>query len=166
MDKLKRGVEFLANVAIIVVAVAVCAVLVRQYVFPGAEPASPRPVVGSKLELPGVDLSSGGKTLLIVLQQGCRFCTESGPFYQRLAREAATRAPGVRLFAVLPQEPDEGRRYLSTLGVPEVGVRQASLSALGVGGTPTLIMVSNGTVLDVWVGKLDAAEESQVLGKL
>ena len=166
MDKLKRGAEFLANVAIVVVAVAVCAVLVRQYVFPGAEPESPRPAVGSKIELPGVDLSSGGKTLLVVLQPGCRFCTESGPFYQRLAREAATRARGVKVVAVLPQDPDEGRRYLSTLGVTEVDVKQAPLTALGVGGTPTLIMVSGGTVSDVWVGKLGAAEESQVLGKL
>jgi hypothetical protein len=166
MNKLKQKVEFLANVAIIVVAVAVCAVLVRQYVIPGAEPASPRPAVGSKIELPGVDFSSEGKTLLLVLQQGCRFCTESGPFYQRLAREAATRARGVKVVAVLPQDPEEGRRYLSTLGMPEVDVKQASLTALGVGGTPTLIMVSDGAVSDVWVGKLDAAEESQVLGKL
>jgi hypothetical protein len=70
------------------------------------------------------------------------------------------------MVAVLPQEPDEGRRYLSTLGVPDVEVKQASLNGLGVSGTPTLIMVSNGTVSDVWVGKLDAAKESQVLGKL
>lgn len=166
MNKLKQKVEFLANVAIIVVAVAVCAVLFRQYAFHAAEPESPRPAVGSKVELPGVDLSSGGKTLLVVLQEGCRFCTESGPFYQRLAREVAARARGVKVVAVLPQDPDEGRRYLSTLGVPDVEVKQASLTALGVGGTPTLIMVSDGTVSDVWVGKLDAAEESQVLGKL
>lgn len=166
MSKLKQNVEFLANVAIIVVAVAVCAALVRQYVFTGAEPESPRPAVGSKLELPGVDSSSGGKTLLLVLQEGCRFCTESGPFYQKLAREVATRARGVKVVAVLPQDPDEGRRYLSTLGLPGVEVRQASLKNLNVGGTPTLIMVSDGTVSDVWVGKLDPAEESQVLGKL
>jgi hypothetical protein len=166
MNKLKQNVEFLANVAIILLAVAICAVLARQYVFPGAEPGSPRPAVGSKLELPGVDLSSGGKTLLLVLQQGCHFCTESGPFYQKLAREVTERARGVKVVAVLPQAPDEGRRYLSTLGVPEVEVRQASPKDLGVEGTPTLIMVSDGTVSDVWVGKLDAAEEAQVLGKL
>jgi hypothetical protein len=111
-------------------------------------------------------LSSGGKTLLLVLQRGCHFCTESGPFYQKLTREVAQRAGEVKMVAVLPQEPDEGRRYLSTLGVAEVEVRQASLKNLNVGGTPTLIMVSNGKVSDVWVGKLDAAEEAQVLGKL
>lgn len=166
MNKLKQKIEFLANVAIIVVAVAVCAVLVRQHVFHGAGPESLRPAVGSKIELPGVDFSPEGKTLLIVLQPGCRFCTESGPFYQRLAREVATRARDVKVLAVLPQDPDEGRRYLTTLGVPDVEVKQASLTALGVEGTPMLIMVSGGAVSDVWVGKLDAAEESQVLGKL
>jgi hypothetical protein len=166
MNKLKQNVEFLANVAIIVVAVAICAVLVRQYVFPGAEPEAPRPAVGSKIELPGVDLSSNGKTLLLVLQQGCHFCTESGPFYQKLSREVATRAREVKLVAVLPQAMDEGRRYLDSLGVPDVEVKQVSLKNLSVGGTPTLIMVNNGTVSDVWVGKLDAAGEAQVLGKL
>ncbi|MET0622926.1 MAG: hypothetical protein ABW250_08100 [Pyrinomonadaceae bacterium] len=166
MSRLKQNVEFLANVAIIVVAVAVCAVLVRHYVFPGVGAAPPRPAVGSKIEIPGVDLSDGGKTLLLVLQQGCHFCTESGPFYQKLAREVASRARDVKVVAVLPQAPDEGRRYLSTLGVPEVEVRQASLKDLSVEGTPTLIMVSKGTVSDIWVGKLDAAEESQVLAKL
>lgn len=166
MNKLRQNVEFLANVAIIIVVVVICATLVRQYVSPGADPASPRPAVGAKIELPGVDLSSGGKTLLLVLQPGCRYCTESGPFYQKLAREVATHARAVKVVAVLPQDPDEGRRYLSALGVPEVDVKQASLDALGVGGTPTLIMISNGTVSDVWVGKLNAAEESQVLGKL
>jgi hypothetical protein len=166
MSKLKQNIEFLANVSIIVVAVALCAVLVRQYVFPPPGPVSRQPVVGSKLELPGMDLASNDKTLLLVLQKGCHFCSESGSFYQKLAREEAVRSGQVKIVAVLPQEPSEGQRYLSEIGVPAVDVRQASLDSLSVGGTPTLIMVNRGTVSDVWVGKLDAAEESQVLSKL
>jgi thiol-disulfide isomerase/thioredoxin len=163
MSKLKQHVEFLANVAIIVVAVALCAVLVRQYLFAGAATQTPQPAVGAKINLPGVDLSAQDKTLLLVLQKGCHYCSESAPFYQRLAREAADR---VRLVAVLPQAVEEGRGYLSELGVPALDVRQAKLGSLEVGGTPTLIMLNRGTVTDVWVGKLDAAEESQVLSKL
>ena len=166
MSKLKQHVEFLANVSIIVVAVAICAVLVNQYFFAGPTPQTQRPAVGAKIALPGVDLSSQDKTLLLVLQKGCHYCSESAPFYQRLAREAADKVGRVKVVAVLPQAVDEGRNYLSELGVPALDVRQAQLGALSVGGTPTIIMVSRGTVTDVWVGKLDASGESQVLSKL
>ena len=166
MSKLKQHVEFLANVAIVVVAVAVCAALAQQYFFAGPAPQTQRPAVGAKIDLPGVDFTSQDKTLLLVLQKGCHFCSESAPFYQRLAREVADKAGRVRVLAVLPQAVEEGRGYLSELGVPALDVQQAKLGALSVGGTPTLIMLSKGTVTDVWVGKLDAAEESQVLSKL
>jgi hypothetical protein len=166
MNKLKQNVEFLANLAIIVVAVAICGVLVKQYFFAAPVQASRQPTVGSKVELPGVDLSSTEKTLLLVLQEGCRYCTESGPFYQKIAQEVANKGGQVRIVAVLPQKPEEGQRYLSGLGVPVAEVAQASLGQLSVGGTPTLIMVSRGTVSDVWVGKLDTDQEAQVLSKL
>jgi len=166
MNKLKQKIELLANVAIIIVAVAICAVLVKQYVLPSAHQASPQPVVGSKIELPGVDLAANDKTLLLVLQKGCRYCSESGPFYQKLTREVASKGGQVKLVAVLPQDTGEGQRYLSELGVPAVDVKQASLDSLSVGGTPTLIMVNRGAVSNVWVGKLDTEEESEVLSKL
>jgi hypothetical protein len=166
MNKLKQKVEFLANVAIIVVAVAICAVLIKQYFFTSPAPQSQRPTIGSKIELPGVDLSAADKTLLLVLQEGCRYCTESGPFYQKLAQETVSKGGQVKIVAVLPQAPDEGRRYLDGLGVPVVDVAQASLGSLSVGGTPTLIMVTSGKVSDVWVGKLDTEQEAQVLSKL
>lgn len=165
MNKLKQNIELLTNISIIVVAVVLCTVLAKQYIFTRPAPASPQPVVGSKLDLPGVDLAANDKTLLLVLQKGCHYCSESGPFYQKLAREVSGRAQ-VKMVAVLPQDPDEGRRYVSDLGVPAVDVKQASLDSLSVGGTPTLIMVKGGTVSDVWVGKLDATEESEVLSKL
>lgn len=166
MSKLKQNIEFISNIAIIVVAVAICAVLVKQYFLKSPQPGPRQPVIGSKITLPGMDLTSSDRTLLLVLQEGCRYCTESGPFYQKLAQEAADKGGQVKLVAVLPQDPDEGRRYLSGLGVAVADIAQASLDSLSVGGTPTLIMVNRGAVSDVWVGKLDATEESQVLSKL
>lgn len=165
MNKPTQRIEFLLNIAIIFVAIAICVVLARHYFLTKPVSLTGQPAIGSKLELPGVDLSSGEKTLLLVLQKGCHFCTESGPFYQRLARETS-RDGRVRVVAVLPQDPGEGRQYLSDLGVPVSNVTQASLDSLGVKGTPTLIMVSHGTVSDVWVGKLPAEGEAEVLSKL
>jgi hypothetical protein len=165
MNKLKQSVEFLANVAIIVVVIAICTVLVKQYFFTSPAPTPRQPVIGSKLELPGADLASTDKTLLLVLHKGCRYCAESAPFYQKLAQEVS-QGRQTRLVAVLPEDLDVGRHYVSELGVPGMDVKQAALDSLSVGGTPTLILVNRGTVSDVWVGKLDAAEEAQVLSKL
>ena len=166
MENKTRKLDTLVNVAIILVAVAICAVLTKQYLLTDARGRSHGPEVGSKIELAGVDLASEDRTLLLVLQKGCHFCTESGPFYQRLAREAASRGNRVKLLAVLPQDEDEGRKYLSDLGVPVERVKQSSLGKLDVTGTPTLIMLDRGKVSDVWVGKLPGESEAEVLSKL
>lgn len=158
--------EALVNVAIVAVAVAICAVLAKQYLVTGAAGRMRGPEVGSRVELEGVDLSGEGRALLLVLQKGCRFCTESAPFYQRVAREAAARGGRVKLYAVLPDDAEEGRRYLGELGVPVERVAQARPGSLEVTGTPTLIMLERGAVSDVWVGALPPEREAEVLARL
>ena len=166
---LSRRLEVAANVAIIVVAVLVCVVLVRTYLLGGSakpQQQSPAPAVGSKVSVSGVDWGKNGRTLVLVLQKGCHFCSESAPFYQRLVRDTAGRE-GLRLIAVLPQQVEEGRQYLNDLGVSIDEVRQASPSDLGVRGTPTLLLVDgSSTVTDSWVGKLPPDKEEEVLHRL
>lgn len=166
MQNKTRKMEMLVNVAIVLVAVALSAVLAKQYLLTNANARPHGPEVGSKLDVAGIDLSGEDRTLLLVLQKGCHFCTESGPFYQRLAREAAARGGRVKLIAVLPQEEEEGRRYLGELGLTIERVAQARLGTLDVTGTPTLIMLDRGKVSDVWVGALTPDREAEVLGKL
>jgi len=165
MSNKTRKAETLVNVAIVVVALALCAVLAKQYLSAGGA-AGGGPLVGSKVELAGLDLSDEERTLLLVLQKGCHFCTDSGPFYQRLAREAAARGGRVKLLAVVPHDAEEGRRYLGELGVPIERVARARLGSLDVTGTPTLIMLDRGKVSDVWVGALTPDREAEVLSKL
>jgi len=161
-----RKPETLINIAIVLVAVALCAVLARQYLLTDSARTSRGPEVGSRVELAGVDLSKEERALLLVLQKDCRFCTDSGPFYRRLAREAATRGGRVKLFAVLPDGAEDATRYLADLGVPVERVLQSRLNSLDVSGTPTLILLDRGTVSDVWVGALPPEQETEVLGKL
>lgn len=166
MNNLYRKIELLANVSIILVALLIAGVLLRNYF----APAQPEPIagipVGNKVQLPDVDWERNGKTLLLVLKKGCHFCTESAPFYQRLVRETAGRG-NVRLVAVLPDEVDESKQYLGDLGIPLDEVRQASPYSLGVGGTPTLILVDGaGKVSASWVGRLAPDKETDVLNRL
>jgi thioredoxin-related protein len=83
--------------------------------------------------------------------------------YQRIAKERA----GARLIALMPQSIEESRRYLDKLGIEVSDVRQLQTGALGVTGTPTLILVNNeGAVVNSWVGRLPAEKEVEVLSSL
>lgn len=170
-ERLFKKTELLANIAIIVVALLLCGVLVKKFFFNANEAAparsiDPRIPAGTKATLPGVDWAKNGKTLVFVLSRDCRYCTQSAPFYQRLTRETAGR-PDVRLLAVLPQDVEDGKKYLSDLGVSVHEVKQASPSATGASVTPTLILVDDkGIVKNSWVGQLVTPEENEVLSQL
>jgi hypothetical protein len=170
MKNITKKIEVVANVAIIVAAISFTAVLAKRYfrptlpLAPGQATAAIQP--GTKADFINVDWAKSNRTLLLVLQSGCHFCTESAPFYQRLARETA-QASGVHLVAVLPQDVTEGTKYLNSLGVPILDVRQAQLDSLGVEGTPTLILIDGkGVVTKSWVGKLSGDKEAEVLSQL
>lgn len=170
-NKLTKGLEVSANVAIIVVAVLLCVVLVKSYVIPAptrqaaGEPAGTRGIMksGDAVAVSGVDWEKNGKTLLMVLSTTCHFCTQSGPFYQRLVKEHGD----AKLVVLVPQSASEGQSYLKELGVEVDDVRQASLGDLGVSGTPTLILVDGkGVAADVWVGAMSPNRENEVVNRL
>jgi hypothetical protein len=155
------------NIAIAVVALLLVVVCIKKFFLAGAKPRPlPAIQVGTKISVPNVDWSRSRETMLVVLQDGCRFCTESSPFYRRLV-EQSSRNAGVRLIAVLPQDPDRGRRYLDSLGVTIAEVKQSDLGAIGVAGTPTLLLLDNqGKVEASWVGTLSAPQEAEVLRRV
>jgi thioredoxin-related protein len=170
MSGLHKKVELLSNIAIIVVAVLLGAVLVDRYLRP-AGPKSERseskegPQIkpGMKLSLAGVDWGKSNKTLLMVLSTTCHFCTESAPFYQRLAQEK-TKHKDVSMIAVMPQSSSESQKYLSDHGISVDQVGQSPPGAVYATGTPTLIIVDKtGSVVESWVGKLPPEKELEVL---
>lgn len=144
---------------------------VKNYLLTKASPPGPnREAVGSEirvgqaLALPNVDWANNGRTLILALSTTCHFCTESGPFYQRLVKE---RGGNTRLIAVLPQAVSDGKNYLDRLGVSVDEVQQASLSSINIRGTPTLLLVNGkGVVVQEWVGRLPTEQETEVLSKV
>jgi thioredoxin-related protein len=116
--------------------------------------------------LPDVDWEKNGQTLLLVLDTGCAYCTASAPFYKEIARETANNRR-VQLIAALPQEISNSKQYLSGLNVPINEIRQSTLTALGVKGTPTLILINGkGEVMQSWPGRLSSDKEREVLLRL
>jgi len=156
------------NVAIVLVIILIGVVFTSKYLLHrnATKGKDYRVAAGTKVSLPEVDWAQNGKTLLLVLQKGCRYCKQSAPFYQRLVKETATNRT-IRLVAVLPQDVADGTQYLRDLDVPIDEVRQAALETLKVQGTPTLILVnSKGEVVESWAGKLPSDKETEVLNRL
>jgi len=159
-----KRINLALNLMIALVLVCIGVVVIKHY-----WPRPPRDygvAAGSKVSLPDIDWEKNGQTLLLVMDTECKYCTASAPFYQQLVRESA-RNRRVQLIATFPQEISKSKQYLNNLNVPIEEVRQSSLNALGVKGTPTLILVNNkAEVLRSWPGQLSPEAEKEVLVKI
>ncbi|HWQ03698.1 MAG TPA: hypothetical protein VNL38_04385 [Candidatus Nitrosotenuis sp.] len=122
--------------------------------------------IGKRISLSGVDWGKHGRTLVIALQSGCRYCLESATFYQRLTK-MRSRFGATRMVAVLPHSLENSSTFLMTLGLSVDEIHQGTLQEIGVQGTPTLLLVnSSGIVTEAWIGKLQPAAEDAVLARL
>lgn len=175
-----KKVEVLANIAVIFTSLVLCSVLVKKYFFTAkqtvaaATPSAQPPSISSKSKsavqpgtevlLPGIDWSKNSRTIVLALSTTCHFCSESGPFYQQIERQKPT---DVGLIAVLPQPIEQSKAYLSKLGLKTSDVIQSSLSAIGVSGTPTILLVdNNGRLTASWAGKLPESTASTVVAQI
>jgi len=165
MSNFKQKIELIANILIIVVAVMLGGLIVQKYLLAPKQPEQIQPTVGAKINLPEVDFSAQPKNLILVLQKGCHFCTESAPFYKRLQESAPNK--NVKLIAVLPGNPEESAAYLNQLGIDNLEIKQSPMNNLQTSGTPTLILTNDkGEITHFWVGKLTAEKEDEVFSRL
>ncbi len=110
-----------------------------------------------------INWNQNRQTLILAISNNCHFCSESAPFYKKLAQNKGD----THLVAVLPQSVEEGRKYLERLGVSVDEVRQLSLDQIGVNGTPSLLLVdASGVVKNFWVGRLAPDQEATVMDAL
>jgi thioredoxin-related protein len=168
MNNLNKRINLALNLMIALVLVCIGVVVIKHY-WPRRSAVPPRDYgvsVGSKISLADIDWEKNGQTLLLVMDTECKYCTASAPFYQQLVRESAHNRK-VHLIATFPQETSKSKQYLNDLNVAIEEVKQSSLNALGVKGTPTLILVnSNAEVLRSWPGQLSPEAEKEVLLKV
>ena len=89
MRNIHKKIETASNIAIIIVALLFGGVLINRYFVS----ASPTPTAvenkeikaGTILPLSEIDWNKSNKNLVLVLSTNCHFCSESTPFYQKLA---------------------------------------------------------------------------------
>lgn len=125
--------------------------------FRGNAPADPT-IAGATLSIP---LPTARTSLVMMLSTTCRFCTESAPFYKTLLRANADQ--NVYVVGIFPQNFDAAATYLKELELPVQDIRQGDLTALGITGTPTLLLVAPGGRIErAWRGRLSPEQEDEV----
>jgi len=164
MERIAKKIEIAANVAIIIVALAVVLFFVKSYMTNRAD-AHARISTGTKFALKDGNWQGSRKNVVLALSTTCHFCTESAGFYRELVQECQKQH--AYTVAVLPQAVNEATSYLKNEGVTVDEVRQGSFPDLQISGTPTVLLLDNsGMIKSVWFGKLSADKEKEVLAKL
>lgn len=161
-----KYLDRIANIAIIVAVVVFLGVVFRggfawrqppSY----AGPAPAQSLVGTTVKLPGLTFPASRDSLVLVVSTECHFCRESLPFYKQLTAKTRGR---VNVVAVLPQAQAEAQKFLSGAGVETDKIVTATPDALGVRGTPTVLLVDgSGKVKQAWVGRLDPKGQENLL---
>lgn len=165
MSRLEKA----TNVAIILACIALVGNLARNYYLstrpvPGLPPAIAK---GAEVKLPGAAPASSQPTLVLALSKNCHFCQESVGFYQRLTAFKNSSPQGLRMVAVLPEKQEEAASYLKEQGIGADEVISMEVTKLGVRGTPTLLLLDGQSKLEeLWVGKLNESQESEVIERL
>ena len=161
---MKPKIEFVANVAVILLAVVIGIVFIKDRLAPSS-PESIEVKVGDKLaKIEGWDFGAHNETLMLVLRKGCHFCEDSAPFYQRLVTQQKQSGSHAAIIAVFPDAADAAKEVVQSEGLGVQAISGVPLEKLNVNGTPTLLLVdSTGKVLKAWMGMLSPRQELEVI---
>ena len=161
--QMKTKLEAIANVTVIVVALALGYVVLTRYA--ASDPVPRSITVGDRLpKVAGIDWNQHRRTLVLALNTGCHYCEESVPFYRKLAQQQRTDGDDLEMIAVFPNQAETVRRFTAQEDLPIRSVAGVPLDELGVVATPTLILVNrDGRVERSWVGILTTRQELDLL---
>jgi peroxiredoxin len=177
--KVREALDAAANIAIIVICVFFATMLgvvywgtppsgVNANANAASLPKPPRYAVGDVLsEFPDLKLGTAEQTLVLVFRSTCRFCTDSMPFYKKLAEEAAGTRGATRLVGITTDTAETAQEYLRQHRLQLSTVVSTTPGMLRVRGTPTLLLVDRaGAIKHIWNGQLPGGAETDVLSAL
>jgi len=161
---MKSKIEAVANVIVIVFAVVVGSLFLKDRLSTAA-PESNEIKAGDKLaNLDGWDWGAHEQTLVLGLRKGCHFCEDSTPFYQRLAAQPQQWGSNSNIVAVFPDAADAVKEVVQSEGLGVHALAGVPLEKLKISATPTLLLVDrSGTVLNAWIGMLSPRQEQEVM---
>ena len=154
--------ETATHVCLIGLCCLAAGLLIEQRFFSPAEEENPaHDLIGREVKLPGANWQSAPLSVLLQISSKCRFCNESMPFYKQLT--TAGQARKIPMIVASRDAVDVMRKHLDEQQVAVDRVLHSRLDEFRM-GTPTVYVVdSKGMVKRVFIGKLDAAGEKQLL---
>jgi hypothetical protein len=168
---MKPTLETVANLIIIVTGVFGIVVLASRATSDRQVPDRPQPAryqIGEQVEeaLP-VDFSKAQRTVVLVLNSGCVYCTRSLPFYRDLVAKRSTDIANTRLVAVGVETKDQLSNYLEVNGIKVDEVLSVGNGSIRQTGTPAILLVDRSrTVKGYWGGLLAPDREREVFAVL
>jgi len=163
---MKNRLESVSNVAIILGVLILGGLMARDRLGPtGGKRNVGDLKPGVRLDPPAAyDWSKQPYTLLVALRDGCKYCEQSVPFYQRLAAREREHQLSAHLLAVIASSESAARDYAASLNLTWQFLPNADFAKLKIPATPTLILIdASGQVRQAWVGALTDAAEAEVL---
>jgi hypothetical protein len=164
--------ERAVNAVVLLAAASITVYNVYQRLVPPPSPFATRPMnypLGHAFTLPKPYRGGDRVTIALLLSRGCHFCTESAPFYRRLASTRTRTSSEFKMVAVFPNAEGgaQAADYLKTNGVDVNEIQTASFLNLGVGATPTLLVLDEShKVTFASSGLLGPAGETQVISSI
>jgi len=161
-DGVQRKLDVLANVATVVACCIVSYVLLTRSAAPPMSSADYK--AGEQMDkLRDVDYSQAAQTLVMFVRSSCHFCTESMPFYERVAISHAHTSGHLHIVALTGEPVETTAKYLADHSVAIDQVVPIDSNGSRFTGTPTLVLVDrNGTVTHAWRGKLNEEREREL----
>ncbi len=105
------------NIAILLVAFVLSALLVKKFFFQPAPDANYRLAANANLSIDGVNWADTERTVLIALARECKYCSQSAEFYRRLALGIPGQS-NARLMAVFSEKESDADAYLKQVEIP------------------------------------------------
>lgn len=164
-----KKLEVLANIVIVTSGILLCVVLVARVRNGDSHSLRvPSDLTGRSLAgVNGLGVEQSARSVLLYLNSGCRYCTESIPFYVRLSQLPSVKIARFRVVVLTDEPTDVIASYLGHYGIKASAIVKARDAGVRLPGTPSVLVVDrNGHVLGSWFGWLAQEQQAEVLSAL
>ena len=164
MRTTKLTLERLSDFAVLLVALVVIGCFVKHEFTPRRGSALPQAqaYVGKRIQLSGMHVPVGQKSIVLGISAGCHFCSENAAFYRTLSR--IRQQDRLYLIALLPEPVQTSTAYLKEKGIGVDQLISGPLSDASIAATPTLLLLnSDRRIQKAWIGALDERSQQDVL---
>jgi len=155
--------EKASHVAALTTSALLCVAIALSFLRPPLGSFNSSHLLGTHIEIPGIEWSQKTRTVLLALSAGCHYCSESTPFYRRLT-EHLSNGKSSRIIAILPDDDPTARAFFQDARLDIVYLPNIQFPIFGIEATPTVLIVdSGGVVRKEWTGKLSPWVQEEVI---